>query len=161
MRGFAAHRLSPMWLQSRQTSSGSTVVQPVPLGGNGLFESSVELRYSLTPLLSLATFVDAGFVTDKSVELQWRYFSDNMLYAFGGGVRYRTPVGPVRLDLAYRPNIGPPLPVFQQIPDVNQPNTQAFNIPGQGCFGFGKTSANRAGSPEGTCSIHLSVGEAF
>jgi hypothetical protein len=77
-----------------------------------------------------------------------------MLYAFGVGARYSTPVGPIRLDFAYRPNIGPPLPVVVQDP------TLTYYSPTQ-CFGLGGKNGTRAGSPEDPCTIQLSVGEAF
>ena len=110
MRGFGVQRLSPpSWAASRPRPCRA---RTVPIGGNGLFESSVEIRYALTQTLTVATFVDAGFVTSRSVELALSYFTDNMLFGIGGGIRLRTPVGPVRLDIAYRPNIGPPLPVY-------------------------------------------------
>ncbi|MGA9522984.1 MAG: BamA/TamA family outer membrane protein [Myxococcaceae bacterium] len=154
MRGFGVQRLSPTRLVERRTNEGR-VLEPVPIGGNGLFESSLEVRYALTPEVTLATFVDAGFVTSQSVRLALPYFSENLLVGVGGGVRYRTPVGTVRLDVAFRPDIGPPLPVF------DPPSEQPIFLPGNGCFGFGRTASSRAGSPEGICSIHLSVGEAF
>ena len=105
--------------------------------------------------MGLATFIDAGFVTSESVRFELSYFTENLLVAVGGGVRYRTPVGIVRLDLAFRPDIGPPLPVF------DPPSQQPIFLPGDGCFGFGRTASSRAGLPDGSCSIHLSVGEAF
>ncbi len=154
MRGFGVQRLSPTRLVKRRTNDG-ILLEPVPIGGNGLFESSLEIRYALTPTITLATFVDAGFVTSESIQLDLSYFTENLLFGVGGGVRYRTPVGTVRLDLAFRPDIGPPLPV------LDPPSTSRIFLPGDGCFGFGRTAATRAGSPEGVCSIHLSVGEAF
>src|SRR5581483_1256239 len=42
-------------------------------------------------------------------------------HAIGGGIRYRTPIGPVRLDIGY--NLNPPTyPFFQVQPD----NTEVF-----------------------------------
>lgn len=71
---------------------------PEPIGGQGSFETSVELRFPLRGNFRGAAFVDAGNV--------WRESGDVSLgdleYTPGAGVRYTTPVGPVRLDVARR-----------------------------------------------------------
>ncbi|MBI2215621.1 MAG: outer membrane protein assembly factor BamA [Acidobacteria bacterium] len=68
-----------------------------PQGGNAMLIGNVELRYPLSESLGIATFVDVGQV--------WRLVStidlDYLKYAVGAGVFYRTPVGPIRFDLAY------------------------------------------------------------
>jgi outer membrane protein insertion porin family len=68
-----------------------------PQGGNALFIGNIELRYPLTESLGFATFVDAGQV--------WRLVEnvdfDDLRYAVGAGLFFRTPVGPIRIDLAY------------------------------------------------------------
>ncbi|MBX5481896.1 MAG: BamA/TamA family outer membrane protein [Myxococcaceae bacterium] len=157
MRGFSTQRLSPMQLERKSNpKEGETFnAEPVPIGGNGLFEASVEARYAISPTLVIAAFVDTGFVTAE--QLQWSdpsYFTRNLLWAVGGGIRYRTPVGPIRLDLAYRLPFGPPLQVSSADPALTYD-------PSSGCFGIGRSSPNRGGAPEGVCAIHLSVGEAF
>ena len=54
-----------------------------------------------------------GFVTPGSFEpIDPGYVTRNMLFAVGLGARYLTPVGPIRVDLAYRLPIGPPLPLI-------------------------------------------------
>ncbi|MDX1624606.1 MAG: outer membrane protein assembly factor BamA [Gemmatimonadota bacterium] len=71
---------------------------PEPIGGRGLFETSVELRFPLRGNFRGAAFVDAGNV--------WREVADislgDLKYTPGAGVRYITPVGPIRLDVARR-----------------------------------------------------------
>ncbi len=82
-----------------------------PLGGKALLLNQLELRF---PLLGEnirgVLFEDAGNVysgLDK-ISLRTRQHSlsdfNYMVHALGFGVRYRTPVGPVRLDLAYTVN---------------------------------------------------------
>ncbi len=75
---------------------------PEPIGGKALLETSVEMRFPLRGNLRGAAFVDAGNV--------WSDVDDwslsDLEYTPGMGVRYSTPVGPVRLDVARRMSDG-------------------------------------------------------
>ena len=96
MRGYGLNRLSPM----TQTPDG-----PVPYGGNGLAEYTLEYRFPLTKSLFGAVFTDAAYVSYPSaVPNAYRYGLDpgRLQWAAGFGIRFRTPVGPLRLDLAGR-----------------------------------------------------------
>ena len=75
--------------------------------------------------------------------------------ALGIGARYRTPIGPIRLDLAARLPLGAPLQKYT-------PNALSYAT-NSGCFlgAFGNGSRDYPGSPEGQCAFHLSIGEAF
>ncbi len=67
-----------------------------PIGGFTLAEGSVELRFPIWRSLGGVVFGDAGQVALDSFELQGRDF----FYSVGGGLRYQTPIGPLRLDFA-------------------------------------------------------------
>lgn len=121
-RGFAINQAGP-----RDSFSGS------PLGGNAMFVSNLELRLPPTPLpwvgddLSFVLFHDMGnaFGTANLMLKNLLRFNQRnqqscrdvsgtgtcdfsyMSHAVGTGVRYRTPIGPVRLDLGY--NLNPPV----------------------------------------------------
>jgi outer membrane protein insertion porin family/translocation and assembly module TamA len=71
-----------------------------PLGGLTLWEASVELRFPLTFLapLGAVVFLDSSDVRPGRVD----YSLDTPHLAPGLGLRYPTPVGPVRLDLGFR-----------------------------------------------------------
>jgi outer membrane translocation and assembly module TamA len=68
-------------------------------GGSRRWESSLELRVPLTNSFSVAAFSDVG---DVHAESTFRFRHLNT--AVGGGVRYRTIIGPIRLDVGYRPD---------------------------------------------------------
>lgn len=82
-----------------------------PIGGKALFMHSLELRFPLLgDSLGGVLFHDAGNVYSAVNQLSFRLRQndikdfDYMVHAIGMGFRYRTPVGPVRFDLAYSPN---------------------------------------------------------
>jgi outer membrane protein assembly complex protein YaeT len=84
-----------------------------PLGGSALFFNNTELRFPLYGAnVNGVLFEDAGNVYSSLGKLSFRTDQHDptdfnyMVHAAGFGVRYRTPVGPVRFDLAY--SINPP-----------------------------------------------------
>ena len=79
-----------------------------PLGGNAVLMNSVELRFPLRkPNVGGVVFYDAGNVYDKVGDISFRLHQRDdkdfgyMVHAAGFGVRYKTPIGPVRVDLAW------------------------------------------------------------
>jgi translocation and assembly module TamA len=63
------------------------------VGGRYLGIGSVEYTHWFSPVWGLAAFVDAGNAWDTG--------NFDPAFGIGGGVRFRTPIGPVRADLAY------------------------------------------------------------
>jgi len=98
-RGFPVNQAGPRDLQTG-----------FPLGGSGLLLNSVELRFPVRgDNIGGVLFHDAGNLYAKpkiSFRLRQRDLEDfdYMVHAVGAGVRYRTPIGPIRLDLAYSAN---------------------------------------------------------
>jgi outer membrane protein insertion porin family len=76
----------------------------VPTGGSGLGILNSELRIPLPIMkgLSLVPFYDGGNVFDR---LSFSNFSQNYTNSVGLGLRYATPVGPIRVDLGH--NLSP------------------------------------------------------
>lgn len=64
------------------------------LGGRYLAVGSLELERRLKGPWSLAVFTDFGNAFDPD-------YSQDIAYSLGAGVRWSTPIGPVRLDLAF------------------------------------------------------------
>jgi translocation and assembly module TamA len=63
------------------------------VGGRYLGIGSVEYTHWFSPVWGLAAFVDAGNAWDTG--------NFDPAFGIGGGVRFRTPIGPVRADVAY------------------------------------------------------------
>jgi outer membrane protein assembly factor BamA len=83
------------------------------LGGNALLFHSTELRFPLIgDNISGVIFHDLGNVYSDLSKISFRFHQrdlndfDYMVHAVGFGIRYRTPVGPLRIDLAY--SLNPP-----------------------------------------------------
>ncbi|MCB9577991.1 MAG: BamA/TamA family outer membrane protein [Polyangiaceae bacterium] len=106
-----------------------------PLGGLTLWEASLEVRFPIAGDFTGATFVDASDVTRNVGQIRFTVPHVSV----GPGVRYLTPVGPVRLDIGYR------VPALQQIGELDiqrqegDPGT-VFGLP---------------------MAIHIALGEAF
>lgn len=91
----------------------------VPVGGNQLFIVNTELRFPLFVVKNLgaAVFYDGGNVFAK---VGFHDFWANYTNSVGGGLRYATPVGPIRIDVGH--NLSP-------IPGIKA--TQVFVTLGQ------------------------------
>ena len=72
----------------------------LPLGGFSLLETTLELRTRVWSSLGLVIFADAGNVWPGT----WDYRLADLRYDVGPGLRYLTPVGPLRADFAYQLN---------------------------------------------------------
>jgi outer membrane protein insertion porin family/translocation and assembly module TamA len=73
-----------------------------PIGGLALVEGSLETRFPLPFYKSLegVLFFDFGNVYEERLAI----FDKGLRYASGCGVRYLTPIGPVRFDVGYELN---------------------------------------------------------
>ncbi|MBT8396915.1 MAG: BamA/TamA family outer membrane protein [Gemmatimonadetes bacterium] len=88
-----------------------TLFLPRPRGGTRLLEGSLEVRFPLAgPFWEAATFLDFGQVWDEETTPDPGGFE----LTPGLGVRYFSPIGPIRVDLGYRFATGEDLPVVTQ-----------------------------------------------
>ena len=98
VRGFALDRLG----------TGPTVDQPgeaptidpngFPTGGNAMLVVNTELRVPVTAAIQMVGFFDVGNVFDRIGHFQLGEIRGSA----GFGVRYRSPVGPIRVDLGFK-----------------------------------------------------------
>lgn len=111
-----------------------------PLGGFTLWEASVELRFPIAGDLGGVAFADASDVTRDVGHVRF-----NVPHlSVGPGLRYQTPVGPLRLDIGYR-------------------------VPGAQAIGRSSLSAEEGGNSTGTLfgvdwlpvAINIALQEAF
>jgi outer membrane protein insertion porin family len=136
-RGFAINQAGP-----RDLFSGA------PLGGDAMIVNNMELRLPPAHLplvgdnLSLVFFHDIGnaFATSNEMWKNLLRFNQRdqqncrdvsatatcdfsyMSQAVGSGVRYRTPIGPVRMDFGY--NLNPPVFPIKQPSDGSLPHSE-------------------------------------
>jgi outer membrane protein assembly complex protein YaeT len=71
-----------------------------PLGGHSFANFSTEVRVPLVGNLGGVLFLDGGNVWSDP----WGFDADDMRYDVGPGIRYNTPIGPIRADLGYQLN---------------------------------------------------------
>jgi outer membrane protein insertion porin family len=127
--------------------------EPRPLGGNILAEASIELRFPIITDLTGAVFIDGAYlgqVIDDDLP------KSQTAVTPGIGVRYNSPVGPIRVDMGLNPV------TRQDLPVVTEDTTG-------GVRKLVRLNAERSYSPfksgiSGLLSrltLHLSIGEAF
>ena len=151
---------------------------PKPLGASALVEGSIEARYRISGAFTLAAFVDGGSVGAK-------FGGTATVFTPGIGVRYLSPVGPIRMDIGYNPR---PNELLSVVTELSQPRDSSWlrqvgiargivNKPGDpaldnfttqtGLFQIGtQRSFNPAngtgfGGILNRVTLHLSIGEAF
>lgn len=145
---------------TREDSSGAGLADrdftPRPLGGRALIEGSVEFRFPVWRNLWGATFVDGALLGQGSLQTATRGAG---AITPGVGVRYLSPVGPIRVDLGLNPTLPEDLAVITQVKDadgqfriVQLQDTWRYNPTG-GASGI--TGVLRR------LTLHLSIGEAY
>ena len=73
---------------------GETDIKGNPLGGLTLIDSAIEERYALTNDFSMVLFWDSTMLNNNIYD-----FSGELSHSYGMGMRYSTPIGPIRIDV--------------------------------------------------------------
>ncbi|MGH7066764.1 MAG: autotransporter assembly complex protein TamA [Acetobacteraceae bacterium] len=76
-------------------SLGPQFPSGTPSGGTAFSAATVELRQRILGNWGMAAFIDGGQVSTDG-----NPFSGGLRFGAGGGIRYFTPIGPIRLDVA-------------------------------------------------------------
>jgi outer membrane protein assembly factor BamA len=145
---------------------GDDKFTPRPLGGTSLVEASIEYRFPLfLENLGGAVFIDGAAVGERVFDplggglgTLRDLVSGTGAITPGFGIRYYSPVGPIRVDLGINPSQSEDLVVVtevtrngrRQIIPLDTPRRYA---PGGGGSGIGKV-LNRL-------TLHLSIGQAY
>lgn len=141
LRGISPHDVVPFLTPELLADQLNTTCGPgrefdcrTPTGGFTLWEASSEFRFLITGPISVATFCDASDVSPHTTDIRLTHLH----LSCGGGGRYDTPVGPIRLDIGYR------IPGMQVLggltPDEREPKTFPLGIP---------------------IAVHIGIGEAY
>ena len=132
---------------------------PKPLGAETMIEGSLEARYHLTGPFTVAAFVDFGSVGAK-------FGGTPTVFTPGIGIRFLSPVGPIRVDLGYNPRPDENLKVITEL----APRDTSWLPPGastKGLYQIGNTRTFNPATGTGLAGVfnrltlHLSIGEAF
>jgi outer membrane protein insertion porin family/translocation and assembly module TamA len=139
-RGYALREIGPHGIVPQASSTLAKACDPnmptgdsscdLPLGGFTLWEASLELRFPVKGDLSGALFTDTSDVSDRKVDFRF----NRPHLSVGLGLRYDTPVGPIRLDTGYR------VPGLQAPADAVDEGVPAktFGLPIAISFGIGE-----------------------
>ena len=85
----------PTLFQAVDPETHERIGPVLPLGGNSLFLVNAEYRFPILGAVGGAVFADIGNVFAGS-----RIKFDQLRYGAGVGIRYLSPVGPLRIDIA-------------------------------------------------------------
>jgi outer membrane protein assembly factor BamA len=122
-----------------------------PQGGNASLELSVELRKRLSPAWALVLFVDGGGIWESLGEIKAPTWTP------GAGIRFLSPVGPLRLDVGYNPTGAELLPVV-----VSLANGSLVQLPDPVLYDpFGFDDPSFITQLWRRLQFHISIGEAF
>jgi len=89
VRGFALDRLG---------DTGTIDQDGFPTGGNGLLIFNAEVRFPVWRAVGGAVFIDSGNVFLRASDIDLTRIRG----AVGGGIRYRSPIGPIRVDVGVK-----------------------------------------------------------
>jgi outer membrane protein assembly factor BamA len=141
---------------------------PRPLGGTSLVEAGIEYRFPLPFLDNLrgAVFIDGGAVGERVFDPLNNGVQQTLADLVRGtgavtpgfGIRYYSPVGPIRVDLGINPSRAENLAVVTEIArngrsEIVPLDTPFLYSPAVNSHGFGAL-LNRL-------VLHLSIGEAY
>jgi translocation and assembly module TamA len=112
IRGYAYQAVGPLFTPA---NTRDVLLVGYPIGGTAITAGSVELRQRFGAAWGAAAFIDAG---QASAKLQ--FLPDELRVGFGVGLRFYTPIGPVRADVA--------IPTQRHASNVSSYDDGAFQV---------------------------------
>ena len=100
VRGFALDQLGVHGGQLPPDRQSETTIDPkgFPKGGNAMLVLNSEIRFPLWGNMGAVAFLDAGNVFDRVASIDLGRIRGGA----GFGIRYRSPIGPIRVDLGFK-----------------------------------------------------------
>ena len=146
---------------------GDDKFTPRPLGGTSLVEASVEYRFPLPLIKNLggAVFVDGAAVGERVFDPLGGLSSLADLVRGTGaitpgfGIRYYSPVGPIRVDLGINPSKAEDLAVVTEVVTGGKRQIVPLDIPKR--YSASGTSGGAFGKLLNRLTLHLSIGQAY
>ncbi|HET9797058.1 MAG TPA: BamA/TamA family outer membrane protein, partial [Gemmatimonadaceae bacterium] len=145
---------------------GDDKFTPRPLGGTSILEGSIEYRFPVPIMKNLfgAVFIDGAAVGERifdplaGLQTLQDLVSGTGAITPGFGIRYHSPVGPIRVDLGINPSLAQDLAVVTELVENGRRKLVPLDIPKRysptaGAGGIGRL-LNRL-------TLHLSIGEAY
>jgi outer membrane protein assembly factor BamA len=147
---------------------GDDKFTPRPIGGTSLLEGSVEYRFPLPFMKNLggAVFIDGAAVGERIVDplsggiaTLKGLVSGTGAITPGFGIRYYSPVGPIRVDLGINPSQSEDLAVVTELNISNKSTLVPLDIPRRYSPAAGAGTA--LGKILNRLVLHLSIGQAY
>ncbi|HET7565936.1 MAG TPA: BamA/TamA family outer membrane protein [Gemmatimonadaceae bacterium] len=135
----------------------SSAFTPQPLGADALIEGSLEYRFPLVGSLGGAVFVDAALLGEHGFT---KFSQAAGAITPGFGIRYYSPLGPIRVDLGIRPNLTEHLPVITQVPESTGPAT-LVQLRTEKFYNPLEDTGTGIRQVLARLTLHLSIGQAF
>ena len=177
VRGFAENELGPTVLQARRASligagctdasivsgacdpSGvpSNELFPRPIGGSTLLEAGAELRIPVLKQLGAVVFLDGAYVGVAGLSSIAKAAG---AITPGGGFRYRSPLGVLRMDFGLRPVGAQSLPVVVAVTDA-QGNDRVIRLLREKSYSPVDPSPGALRSIARRIVVHFAMGQAF
>ena len=146
---------------------GDDKFTPRPLGGTSLLEGSVEYRFGLPLVKALqgAVFLDGAVLGERVLNpLQGVNTLANLVHGTGAitpgfGIRYISPVGPIRMDLGFNPSRAEKLAVVTELEE----NGKRVIIPLETPRDYSATGTSTSGFRGflNRLTLHFSIGQAY